>query len=67
MTFAEQIERALRDAGLDIVGVSIGRKYNKASWIVDFKKPPSTKESAAAAKIITAFDIAAAMKKLPLE
>lgn len=34
--FCEQVDKALRAAGLRIHGVSIGRKEEKRSWRVDF-------------------------------
>ncbi len=59
-TFAGTVHKALVDAGIPIVGISIGKIDDKGTWRVDYEGEPTSEQLASAKGAIDAFDIAAA-------
>lgn len=53
---AGDIDKALRAAGVPIVGVSVGRATDKATWRVDFAADATSAQRAAAQAVLDAFD-----------
>jgi len=49
---AIDLHNALEEAGIDIVGVSIGDPDDKKTWRVDFNGTPTKAQQAAAQKVI---------------
>lgn len=56
MEIAEALDRALRAAGLTIVGVSIGRRDDKATWRVAFSGKVDSAAMTTAQNVIQALD-----------
>lgn len=55
VSVAAQLDRALRAAGLPIVGVSLGRLDDKTTWRVDFTDPPTEDQQTQRDAILGAF------------
>jgi len=47
----------LISAGIPVVGISIGRKDDKATWRIDFAPEATDEQKAQAAQIVAAFDV----------
>jgi len=47
----------LISAGIPVVGISIGRKDDKATWRVDFAPEATDEQKAQAAQLVAAFDV----------
>lgn len=56
MPIAEKLYAAMTAAGIPIVGVSIGRTDDKATWRVDYADGAGADAKTAAAAVIAAFD-----------
>lgn len=56
--FAQAIEldRALRAAGVPIVGVSIGKAADKSTWRIDFDASATPQQRTQAAQLVATFD-----------
>jgi len=61
VTFAQVVERAIRQATTAIEGVSIGRVNDKTTWKVVFSRTATPADRAAAANAIGSIDIQAAL------
>ncbi len=53
---ATQLHAALVEAGVPLVGVSIGRPDDRATWVVQFAPQATPQQRAAADAVIAAFD-----------
>jgi len=60
MSTAARLDQALRAAGLPVMGVAIGRKDDKTTWRIDFTADATDAQRAAAAKLMSSFDVTAA-------
>ena len=56
MGIAERLDTALRDAGIAIVGVSIGIAGDKSTWRVDFTGKADAAAQDSAKSVIAGFD-----------
>lgn len=56
MIVARELDKRLREAGLTINGVSLGKIADKKTWRVDFRGKPSDADNRAATAIIASFD-----------
>ena len=54
---AQTLHAALRQAGIPIEGVSIGKADDKATWRIDFNEAASEEERATAADIVEKFEV----------
>lgn len=62
-SLAATVMKALQDAGVPAVGVSLGEHGRKTSWRVDFATSDDTQENHdKAGSVIAAFDLEAARK-----
>lgn len=57
MSAASKVDQALRDAGLRIVGVSIGKKDDKKTWRVDWPGKPTDGQMSQAQKVMGNLDL----------
>jgi hypothetical protein len=57
MDIAAALDRALRTAGIAILGVSIGNPLDKLTWKIAYDGIPTPPVVAAAEAVIAAFDI----------
>lgn len=65
MTLAAKLDQALRAAGLPIVGVSLGREEDRATWTVQFTEDADATQQKAAAQLVTDFDPAVEAVPVP--
>lgn len=56
MELTEQVQRAIARAGVTVIGVSIGRVADKATWRVDHLPTATQADRDAAAAAVAAFD-----------
>lgn len=54
---ALEVDAAIRAKGIAIHGVSIGRKFDKATWRVDFVNDPSPEDQKTVADVISGIEI----------
>lgn len=55
MSIAGQLDVAMKQAGLAITGVTIGKEDDPATWKVQFAKPPTQAEHDLAVSVIASF------------
>ena len=53
---AERLDRALRAAGIPIVGVSIGTEADRRTWVVTYDKTVTAQDRAAGDALVASFD-----------
>lgn len=60
MSLAGQLDKAMRDAGLNIVGVRLNDENDQTTWTAIFSHKPSAAEDATVLSVLASFDVAAA-------
>lgn len=61
-TLATMVDAALREAGVPIEGVSIGRADERATWDVQYAAGATAADKAKARGMVAAFDVSAALE-----
>lgn len=56
---AADLDRALKAVGLPIDGVSIGRRDDRATWLIQWRGSPTDRQIAESVRILSTFDPAA--------